>query len=91
MLHFEINHQRCLRSKGVDCRNCVDMCMMHILGIKNNMVTISAKVLEEHCIFCGTCQGSCMVDENVIKIWDDENPSLTPLPVVIKKIVHEQV
>ncbi len=83
MIHFEVDHERCLRSQGINCRMCVDFCVMRIMGIKENRVTVSKP---EECIFCTTCQGNCYVDENVIKLWDDENPSLTPVPVTVKKL-----
>ncbi len=93
MLHFKFDYERCLRSKGTtvmgkDCRNCVDGCVMNILGIKDNRVTVKPDLLQKECIFCLTCQGGCLVDENVIKIWDDENPGLTPVPVTLKKLAQ---
>jgi len=82
MIHFELDFEKCRRSKGINCRNCVDLCVMHILGIKDNKVTLAKP---EMCIFCLDCQGACMVDATTIKIWDDENPSITPVEVTTKK------
>ena len=82
MIHFELDFKECRRSKGIDCRNCVLNCVMNILGIKDNRVTFAKP---EECIFCCNCQGACFEDISVIKIWDDENPSLTPVEVTIEK------
>jgi len=89
MIHFELDFEKCLRSQGVDCRNCVLNCVMKILGIKANRVTLAKP---EECAFCLNCQGACLVDVSpnfVIKIWDDENPQLSPVPVILKKITEE--
>ncbi len=88
MLHFEVNHERCLRSQGIDCRNCVWACPMNVLGIKTNRVTMNPDLLQKDCIFCTSCLGACLIDHNVIKVWDDENPQLTHTPTVLQKIVQ---
>ena len=64
MIRFEVDHHRCLRSLGIDCRNCVRNCVMKILGIKHNQVSI---LKPEDCILCLNCVGACMVDLSVIK------------------------
>ena len=68
MIHFEVDYERCLRSKGIDCKNCVKNCVMKILGIKDNKVIMGNN---EKCILCHNCIGACMVDTSVIKVWED--------------------
>ncbi len=68
MINFEVDFEKCLRSKGVDCRNCVKNCVMKILGIKDNKVVIGNA---EKCILCHNCIGACMVDTSVIKVWEE--------------------
>ena len=55
MIRFEHDFEKCRRSEGINCRNCVDNCMMNILGIKDNRVTLAKP---EECIFCCNCQGA---------------------------------
>jgi len=68
MIHFEVDHQKCLRASVVDCKNCVLNCVMKILGISQNKVVMQKS---EDCILCLNCQGACMVDTSLIKIWED--------------------
>jgi len=68
MINFEVDFEKCLRSKGVDCRNCVKNCVMKILGIKDNKVVIGNP---EKCVLCHNCIGACMVDTSVIKVWEE--------------------
>ena len=68
MIKFEADHDKCLRSKEIDCRNCIKSCVMKILGIKDNKVTMGKP---ENCILCHNCVGACMVDVSVIKVWDE--------------------
>ena len=84
MIHWELDYERCLRSQGRDCRNCEWSCPMIILKIKDNRVT---QTNPEECIFCTSCQNCCIVDGTVIKVWDDENPQLTHIPSVLKRLV----
>ena len=67
MIQFTVDHDRCLRSQNIDCRNCVKNCVMKILGIKDNQV---AMLKAENCILCHNCVGSCMVDLSVIEVLD---------------------
>ena len=55
---------------------------MRILAIRDNHVVMSDP---DQCIFCLNCQGGCMIDVNVIKIWDDEEPDLTPIAVTTER------
>ncbi len=87
MIHFELDYERCLRSQGINCRNCVWSCPMNILGIKENRVTVQPDLLQTECIFCTSCQNDCLVDGTVIKVWDDENPQLTHVPSILKRLV----
>ncbi len=95
MLHFEVDFEKCRLSKEIKCRACVDSCQMNILGIKANRVTMNPDLLQKDCVFCCVCQGACLEDLSVIKIWDDENPSLTPVPSIfepaetVKKITEQ--
>ncbi len=68
MIKFEVDLEKCLRSKGIDCRNCVRNCVMRILGIKNNKVVMGNPA---NCIMCHNCIGACMVDLSVIKVWEE--------------------
>jgi len=81
LLHFKYNYDKCVRSKGNDCRNCVSNCLMKILSIKQNKVEITNI---DECIFCLNCQGACIVDGSVIQIWDDQKPALTPVLITTK-------
>ncbi len=85
MIQWELDFERCLRSKGIDCRNCVWSCPTNVLGIKANKVTFGK---EEDCILCTSCVGNCLVDDSVVKVWDDENPLLTKPPSILKKLAE---
>ena len=68
MIRFEVDHDRCLRAQGINCSNCVKNCVMKTLGIKDNKVIM---INPEVCINCHNCIGACMVDVNVIKVWEE--------------------
>ena len=87
MIHWEFDYERCLRSKGKDCRNCIWACPTSIIGIKGNRPTVNPDLLQKDCIFCTSCQNCCMVDSTVIKVWDDENPQLTHIPSILKRLI----
>ena len=54
----EVNDDICLRSNGVDCRDCVDACP---IGKKAILLDSEkrVKVLAAGCIGCGVCQHQC--------------------------------
>ena len=68
MIKFWVDYDKCRRSEKIDCRNCVEQCLMKILGIKDNRVVM---VKPEDCILCLNCQGGCMEDTSVIKVWEE--------------------
>lgn len=68
-IHFQHDSKKCLLSKGIDCNNCVQNCLMKILAIKEKRVVLTKP---EECILCHNCQGACLVDLSVIKVWEEE-------------------
>jgi|APSaa5957512622_1039677.scaffolds.fasta_scaffold149227_1 NAD-dependent dihydropyrimidine dehydrogenase PreA subunit len=68
MIKFEVDHDRCLRAEEIKCNNCVKNCVMKVLGIKDNKIVM---IKPELCINCHNCIGACMVDIEVIKVWEE--------------------
>lgn len=54
----EVNYDVCLRSNGVDCRDCIDYCPIGEQAIRLN-VDEQVEVLSSGCIGCGVCQYQC--------------------------------
>ena len=54
----EVNYDVCLRSNGVDCRDCVDYCPIGEQAIRLNSDE-QVEVLSSGCIGCGVCQYQC--------------------------------
>ncbi len=54
----EVNYAVCLRSNGVDCRNCVDACPIGERAIRIDAEK-RVKVLSAGCVGCGVCQHQC--------------------------------
>ena len=54
----EVNYDICLRSNGVDCRDCVDACP---IGEKAILLDSEKRieVLSAGCVGCGVCQHQC--------------------------------
>lgn len=54
----EVNYNICLRSNGVDCRDCVDACP---IGEKAILIDYEKRVevLSAGCVGCGVCQHQC--------------------------------
>ena len=54
----EVNYNICLRSNGVDCRDCVDACPIGETAILIDYEK-RVKVLSDGCVGCGVCQHQC--------------------------------
>jgi ferredoxin-type protein NapG len=54
----EVNYDICLRSNGVDCRDCVDACPMGERAIRLDSEK-RVEVVSSGCIGCGVCQYQC--------------------------------
>jgi ferredoxin-type protein NapG len=51
------HEERCVRSRGEDCRICVDQCPLGEAAIKLNGNRV--EVIEQGCIGCGVCEQAC--------------------------------
>ncbi len=54
----EVNYDICLRSNGVDCRDCVDSCPIGEKAIRIDSEK-RVEVLPVDCVGCGVCQYQC--------------------------------
>ena len=54
----EVNYDSCLRSNGVDCRDCVDSCPIGENAIRFDSEK-RVEVLAAGCVGCGVCQYHC--------------------------------
>lgn len=54
----EVNHDRCVRSAGTDCRLCIDKCPLGSAAIRLDAAG-RVEVLEAGCVGCGSCQFYC--------------------------------
>ncbi len=54
----EVNYDICLRSNGVDCRDCVDSCPIGEKAIRLDS-NEQVEVLSSGCVGCGVCQYQC--------------------------------
>lgn len=62
-----INTQRCLRSRGINCTHCLQVCPMHVIGLRDQRVVA---LKPEKCIACHCCKGSCPAGLETIQVED---------------------
>jgi len=60
-----VNTKRCLRSSGVNCTNCIRVCPMHVISLRDQL-PIALK--PEKCIACHCCKGSCPAGLETIRV-----------------------
>ncbi len=65
MINIAVNEQKCLLSENVDCKKCVEICPMHVLGIRDGRIK---PLRPEDCIACHCCKGACPAGLEVIEI-----------------------
>ena len=67
------NESICVRSKGEDCKICVDVCPIGEMAIK--LSDGKVQVIEQGCIGCGVCQQRCPTEPKSIivlarEVWE---------------------
>lgn len=62
-----INAQRCLRSRGINCTHCLQVCPMHVIGLRDQL---AVALKPEKCIACHCCKGSCPAGLETIQVED---------------------
>src|SRR4051812_8301896 len=60
------HEERCVRSRGEDCRLCVDQCPLGTAAITLDGYRV--KVIEDGCIGCGVCEHYCPTEPKSIVI-----------------------
>ncbi len=60
-----VNTKRCLRTKGVDCTNCIRVCPTHVIAIRDH---VPIALQPEKCISCHCCKGSCPAGLETIQV-----------------------
>ena len=62
-----VNYDTCLRSDGVDCRDCVDSCPIGGNAIRFNAEE-RVEILSAGCVGCGVCQYQCPTNPKSIVV-----------------------
>lgn len=62
-----INTKKCLRSRGINCFNCIQVCPMHVIVLRDN---VAVALKPEKCIACHCCKGSCPAGLETISVED---------------------
>lgn len=64
----QVSHQSCRRSRGEDCRICVDTCPLGEKALLINPRTNQVRVRLNGCIGCGVCEQACPTEPAAITI-----------------------
>jgi dihydroorotate dehydrogenase (NAD+) catalytic subunit len=70
MVHIEIDNTKCFLSHGKECKNCIVICPMNVLGIRQGRIK---GLRPQECITCHCCKGSCPAGLDTIKV-DESTP-----------------